>query len=281
MLTDSHLQFFRANGYVVIPAVFSAQEVAALRDHYMALRQTPHPGDDIGINLDSADPLKRYPRMIHPHKWDETSRLYMFDPRLRDLLTGLLGREPFAVQTMVYFKPPQSRGQALHQDNYYLRASPGTCMAAWMALDECDEANGCIQVVPGSHTWDILCTETADTNISFTDVTVPLPPGSAAQPVLMQPGDVLFFNGSIVHGSFPNTTSDRFRRSLIAHYIEGDSDRVSKSYQPAFRMDGTPLTLEHNPGGDVCGVWVEQGGQPQLEMIGTQTAAHRQHDKPH
>ena len=74
------------------------------------------------------------------------------------------------------FKPPGSRGQALHQDNYYLRVHPGTCMAAWLALDDCDDANGCMQVVPGSHTWDILCTEDADTRISFTSVTVPLPP---------------------------------------------------------------------------------------------------------
>ena len=34
-------------------------------------------------------------------------------------------------------------------------------------------------------------------------------------PVDMQAGDVLFFNGQIVHGSLPNTTTDRFRRSLI------------------------------------------------------------------
>ena len=47
-------------------------------------------------------------------------------------LTGLLGNEPYAAQTMVYFKPAGSRGQALHQDNYYLRVHPGTCMAAWM-----------------------------------------------------------------------------------------------------------------------------------------------------
>jgi ectoine hydroxylase-related dioxygenase (phytanoyl-CoA dioxygenase family) len=126
---------------------------------------------------------------------------------------------------MLYFKPPGARGQALHQDNFYLRAQPGSCIAAWMALDTCDEANGCMQMVPGSHTWPLLCTEKADTSQSFTDVTVPIPPGQAVQPVAMQPGDVLFFNGSLVHGSFPNITTDRFRRSLIGHYIEGDASR--------------------------------------------------------
>ena len=82
---------------------------------------------------------------------------------------------------MLYFKPAGARGQALHQDNFYLRAQPGTCLAAWMALDPCDEANGCMQIVPGSHRWPLLCTEKADTGASFTDVTVPLPPGQESR----------------------------------------------------------------------------------------------------
>jgi phytanoyl-CoA hydroxylase len=88
--------------------------------------------------------------MIHPHKWDETSRRFMFDGRLRECLNRLLGADPIDVQTTVYFKPAGPRGQALHQDNYYLRVPPGTCMAAWMALDPCGEDIGCIEVVPVS-----------------------------------------------------------------------------------------------------------------------------------
>ena len=69
------------------------------------------------------------------------------------------------------FKPPGSRGQALHQDNFYLRAEPGTCVAAWMALDPCDEENGCLQVVPGTQDLPLLCIQRADTTQSFTDTT--------------------------------------------------------------------------------------------------------------
>ncbi len=68
---------------------------------------------------------------------------------------------------------PSGSGQALHQDQYYLHVRPGTCMAAWLALDPCDEENGCLRVVPGSHTLPVLCAERADTQVSFTDVTVP------------------------------------------------------------------------------------------------------------
>src|SRR4029077_4357937 len=163
-------------------------------------------GDFVGADPTSNDPLKRYPRMIHMHRWDKVSLDWMTEPRINKVLTLLGGREPFAVQTMLYFKPAGARGQALHQDQFYLRVQPGTCMAAWMALDACDVANGCMQIVPGSHKWPVLCTEKADTTISFTDVTVPLPPGQEVRPVIMAAGDVLFFNGSLIHGVLPQHT---------------------------------------------------------------------------
>jgi ectoine hydroxylase-related dioxygenase (phytanoyl-CoA dioxygenase family) len=144
-------------------------------------------------------------------------------------------------------------------------------MAAWMALDDCDEANGCMQVVPGSHRWPVLCTERADTTVSFTDITVPIPPGQEVRPVPMAAGDVLFFNGSLIHGSYPNTTVDRFRRSLIGHYIEGSSEQVAAYYHPALRMDGTPLELGVSEGGGTCGTWVERNGVPVIEQVGQET----------
>jgi ectoine hydroxylase-related dioxygenase (phytanoyl-CoA dioxygenase family) len=278
MLTEEHKRSFEENGYVVVSGLFDDQEVANYREHFMNLRKHgTYPGDMAGVDAKSNDPLKRYPRMIHMHRWDEVSLKWVLDQRINGCLTGLLGREPYAVQTMLYFKPPTARGQALHQDNFYLRAQPGTCIAAWMALDPCDEANGCMQIVPGSHTWPLLCTEKADTSISFTDVTVPIPEGQEVRPVEMKAGDVLFFNGALVHGSYPNTTTDRFRRALIGHYIEGAAEQVSQFYNPALRMDGTPLELEVSKGGGACGVWVEQDGNQVVEMIG-QEAVVRKHD---
>jgi len=278
MVTPEHKQFYQEHGYVVVKGLFSQDEVERYREHFMTLRKHgSYPGDLAGVDPKSNDPLKKYPRMIHMHRWDETTLEWMVDQRLNACLTGLLGAEPYAVQTMLYFKPPGARGQALHQDNFYLRAQPGTCMAAWMALDHCDEANGCMQIVPGSHEWPLLCSEKADTSVSFTDVTVPIPEGQRVDPVEMEPGDVLFFNGTVVHGSFPNTTSDRFRRALIGHYIEGSAEQVSQFYHPALRMDGAPLELETAQGGGTCGVWVEHDGGQVVEMIG-QEGVVRKHE---
>ena len=141
--------------------------------------------------------------MIHMHRWDELSLQWMLDSRLRNCMADLLGREPFAVQTMLYFKPPGARGQALHQDQFYLRVQPGTCIAAWLALDNCDEENGCLQMVPDSHSWPLLCTADADTTESFTNVTVYLHEGVNAQPVIMAAGDVVFSTARSCMVAFP------------------------------------------------------------------------------
>jgi hypothetical protein len=269
LVTGELLERYRCDGCVNVPAVFSPREVETLRDHFMRLRAAgSYPGDTAGVDTGSDDPLKRFPRMIHMHRWDQVSLDWMLDPRLDECMTALLGRSPFAVQTMLYFKPPGARGQALHQDQYYLKAEPGTCMAAWMALDDCDPENGCLQVVAGTHDLPVLCATTADTRVSFTDVTVPVPAGMEVRPVVMRAGDVFFFNGSIIHGSYPNTSRDRFRRALIGHYVAGEAEQVARFYHPALRMDGTEVELAVSEGGGPCGVWTEVDGALTVTLQG-------------
>jgi hypothetical protein len=128
-------------------------------------------------------------------------------------------------------------------------------------------------VVPGSQEWPLLCTVKADTAVSFTDVTVPVPPGTRVDQILLQPGDVMFFNGQVVHGSGPNRSDTRFRRSLIGHYIAGEAAEVAKYYHPALRMDGSVVELGTSQGGGSCGVWVNREGQPVIELAGLEGLA--------
>jgi phytanoyl-CoA hydroxylase len=307
---------FHRDGYLVVPGLYDPEEVASLLTHYLEMhhgqqQQQQHEKDHLNESLgDTAamttaqdDPLRTWPRLMMMHRHDPRSRELLLDPRLRAVVTPLLAgsdsggghnhhhhsaaeaeeEEPYAVQTMMYFKPPLSRGQALHQDQYYLRVQPGTCLAAWLALDDCDTENGCIQVIPGSHHWPgLLCTIPADTSTSFTDVTVRLPstddtdispPPCVVRPVPMRAGDVLFFHGQLVHGSGPNTSTTRFRRSLIAHYVSGQARQVYHWYRPAYRLcDGdevpeTQLRGNSEIGGGQCGHWVTVDGRSEWELV--------------
>lgn len=258
---------FREHGHVVARGLFTPDETAALREHLGRVRHDgPSEDDDAGFDTASTDPLLQWPRLLQAHRWDMTSREWLLDPRVTGWAGRLLGCTPLAVQCMVYFKPPGSRGQALHQDQYFIRARPGTCVAAWMALDDTDDENGCIRVVPGSQDWPLLCPEPADTTVSFARDSIPLPDDVVESPVEMRAGDVLFFNGSLVHGSRPNRSRTRLRRALIGHFIEEHATAVVAWNQPVLRPDGAELFLEESGEGGPCGVWVEHGGRPSIEV---------------
>jgi phytanoyl-CoA hydroxylase len=273
MIDPQIIEQYHRQGYALAKGLFSPEETAALRDHFMTYRPAqPSDSDGRSKNIkEETDPLKLYSRLMMPHRFDEVALKWLIDARINVWITALEGSEPYAVQTMVYYKPAGSRGQALHQDQFYLRAQPGTCVAAWMALDRCDEENGCLEIVPGTHDIPVLCTKDADLTQSFTGDTVDLPEGYAPVPVVMEAGDVLFFNGQVVHGSFPNTSKDRFRRALIGHYVVGEAQAVSEWYHPVLRMDGTPVDFGVSERGGKCGVWVERDGQPVAEVIGVET----------
>jgi ectoine hydroxylase-related dioxygenase (phytanoyl-CoA dioxygenase family) len=189
---------------------------------------------------------------MHPHEISDLARDVLLDARLRTVLEVLLGEEVLAAQSMFYFKPPGARGQALHQDNFYLRVEPGTCVAAWLACEVIDRENGGLEVVPGTHRMDLFCPEEADAGVSFAREYVPPPPGLAPVPVDMEPGDVLFFNGSLVHGSQPNRAADRFRRSFIGHYVGRSAERIGGFYR-TLTMNGARVELPESEGAGPCG----------------------------
>lgn len=258
---------YEHRGFTIVRSLFFPEEVDTLSAHFMALNAQNvggyQPEQDAA---DQDDPLKRYPRMIHMHRWDGISLNWLLDERIRRCMATLLGEDPYAVQTMFYFKPPGARGQALHQDQAPLRVQPGTCMAAWMAIDRCDEENGCLQLVPGTQDLPLLCAVEADTSLSFTDKQVPLAEDMTPVAAVMDPGDVLFFNGQVIHGSLPNASQNRFRRSLIGHYIVAEAEKVGEFYHPVLNFDGREVNLGKTTDSEPCGIWVNRNGQSVFEM---------------
>jgi phytanoyl-CoA hydroxylase len=255
--TAARAQFAR-EGFLVVRGLFRLEEVEDIRALFAAAhaRGVPglyEPGRAGEGGADVRDPLNQFPRVMHPHRWDRRAREYLVHGGVRSVLAALFGCDPVAAQSMYYFKPPGARGQAMHQDNFYLLVDPGTCIAAWTAIDDCDPENGCMYVVPGTQGSTVSCPETADTAESFTSHLVRVPSGMKAVPCVMKAGDTLFFNGSLLHGSGPNRSADRFRRSFICHYASGELSRISHWYLPLVDMDGRDRRVEANKDGGPCG----------------------------
>src|SRR5207247_10690268 len=118
MIDDRAKRSFEERGYVVARGLFDPEETECLRDHFTRLREAgAYPGDVVGVEPTSEDPLKKYPRMIHMHRWDTVALDWLLEPRLARSLTTLLGgREPFAVPTIRFLRPPFARGPAVHPD---------------------------------------------------------------------------------------------------------------------------------------------------------------------
>ncbi|TGZ14542.1 hypothetical protein DV517_60250 [Streptomyces sp. S816] len=70
------------------------------------------------------DPLRRRPRVMHPHELSPLAREFLLDARLRSVLEALLGEEVPAAQSMFYFKPPGRAGR---------RCTRTTSVCGWRA----------------------------------------------------------------------------------------------------------------------------------------------------
>ncbi|MET7283142.1 phytanoyl-CoA dioxygenase family protein [Kribbella sp. NPDC005582] len=254
-------EIYATEGIVQVPQLLAPDEVERVRNAFMQQVETDR-SMAIDDGIPDGDPLARYPRFVHPHRRTdvEAGQLaldLMLDSRILDVVSALIG-PPLAAQSMFYFKPPGARGQALHQDNMFLRADPETCLAAWIAIDDVDAENGGLAVVPGSHRTELVCPEPADLTESFTNAEVPIPDGLHKVQTKMKAGDVLFFHGSVVHGSRPNSSTDRFRRSLIFHYVPEASTEIASFYNPLIRPDHRSTILPEAIGGGPCGNYGDQ-----------------------
>jgi phytanoyl-CoA hydroxylase len=256
VLTAEQKAAWDRDGYVIVPGLFDPAEVAAIRDFFDAIGQKGEPippNWTPRLDADPSDVLARWPRVMHPHRFAAEPKAWMLHPGVRDALCELIGGPAVATQSMFYFKPPGAKGQALHQDNFYLRVRPDTCVAAWTAIDPATPANGGMYLVPGTHTMEIVCPEVADANESFTTHLVNAPKGLKAIPAVMAPGDVLFFNGSVVHGSGPNRSRDQWRRAFICHYMPRNSTHIHRGYFPILDFDGHEIPYQPSLEGGPCG----------------------------
>src|SRR5437879_1451280 len=113
-LTSEQLRTFQQDGYLVLRGLLAPTEVQALVNNFMKMHeQGPIPGyfEPVPAEQANGDILKQYPRIMHPHRFNELALRYLLDPRLANILEDLFGEEPLAAQSMLYFKPAGGRGQ--------------------------------------------------------------------------------------------------------------------------------------------------------------------------
>jgi len=76
-------QQWQDNGFVLARDVFSAEEIAHIRDHFMEWNASDRREDFDRIDQTGQDPLAQFPRIIHPHRRDALSLEFLLEPRMQ------------------------------------------------------------------------------------------------------------------------------------------------------------------------------------------------------
>jgi hypothetical protein len=152
----------------------------------------------------------------------------------------------------IQYKPAALGGEtAWHQDApAWPVIEPMTEVSAWVALDDVDESNGCMSMVPGSHMWGdntaFLAAVTANDAMpsSFESREVRV----VRRPVLR--GEVHYHHALTWHGSHANT-SGRPRRAIAIHYMLQGTRFVATGEHTMKRFidvpDGAPIQGDSFP----------------------------------
>ncbi len=136
-------------------------------------------------------------------------------------------------------KPPRTGRPVLwHQDGAFWPLDPVEVVTLRVAITASDPENGCLRIIPGTHTEELQGMRERDDVDSVlrreTDYRVD---ESLAVDLELQPGDVSVHHPNIVHGSNANT-SDRWRRALTIRHIPTTTRITEPEAASAFVLRG-------------------------------------------
>jgi len=143
-------------------------------------------------------------------------------PKVLDAVEDAIGPDILCWTTTFFIKEANSPGfVSWHQDSTYWGLDPDEVITAWVAFTEVDEANGYMQVIPGSHKIDQLPhvdTFHKDNLLSRgQEIAVEVDVNKAVG-LAMHAGEMSLHHIKLVHGSAANRTNDR-RIGLAIRYI--------------------------------------------------------------
>lgn len=249
IISDADVNSYHDNGYLVVPGLVNPEGVEVLRRDATRVCRGEYPHEalrpsDPGESDD--DVLARYLCIHQPHKISpvllETGVKHA---GMAAVLDRLIGPDVKCMQSMLFIKPPGFQGQGWHQDEIYIPTRDRSLTGGWIALDDATEENGCLWVLPGSNKgilYELRSHENPD-EFDGTGESYGFDPSDEI-PVEAKTGDVVFFNGYLLHRSFKNR-STTYRRVLVNHYMNAWSllPWRSQEGQTAARADFRDIVM--------------------------------------
>jgi len=227
MIDQEAVAFYRDNGYLVVPDVLSRAEVEALRqvtDAFVERARALTSHDEIFDLEDShsaAEPRVR--RIKTPHRWDDTYRRIVDHPNILAVLQKLWGPAiRFDVSKLNLKAAGYGAPVEWHQDWAFYPHTNDDLAAVGIMMDDVDESNGPLLVIPGSHKGPIFDHHADGVFCGAMDPARGEVDYGAAVPLTGKAGSITIHHARTVHGSATNT-SGRPRRLLLHQYRAADA----------------------------------------------------------
>jgi non-heme Fe2+,alpha-ketoglutarate-dependent halogenase len=139
-------------------------------------------------------------------------------PTILDHVEDLIGPNVIAWGTHYFCKMPHDpKAVPWHQDASYWPLTPSRTVTAWIAIDDADEENAAMQVIPGTHDKGHLDWQEADVPAVLGQSIVGIEDMGEPVSLSMKAGQFSLHADMIAHGSKPNQ-SDRRRCGLTVRY---------------------------------------------------------------
>lgn len=256
MLTESQVAQFKADGYLNGGHAIGDAEVDVLRAELERIIENQDRLERKPVRIANLSGKNESPVWQIVNIWEASDafRELMFNRKIVEEIAQLTGAKELRIwHDQIQYKPAQVGGVNMwHQDApLWPIIEPMTEVSAWVALDDVDESNGCMSMVPGSHQW-------GDRMMSFL-ATLPdfdsMPAEYEGHPITVRTcpvkkGEVHYHHALTWHGSHANL-SGRPRRAIAYHYMTQDTCYVASGGHPMKPFvtvaDGEILQGEHFP----------------------------------
>lgn len=231
MLSHAQVQQFHANGYVLGNRILDAARIEILRAELDRVIDARDRGgrQPVSISNLSRDPSRMVWQVVNIWEASDAFKDLVCHRQIAEEIAQLTGASELRVwHDQIQYKPAGVGGVNMwHQDwPYWGILSAPNQVTAWVALDDVDEANGCMSMVAGTHLWGNQIKYLHELK-AFDAMPAefnghPL----VAKPCPVQAGTVHYHHALTWHGS-PANKSQRPRRALAIHLMTGETRYVA------------------------------------------------------
>jgi len=226
-LSQNELQTYAGQGYLTLGRVLSDQGLAQMREQCMAA-WTSEKGE-----FDPSNSWLQNALLANIHHQSEIARQYYFAGPLVDIAEQLIGPNIKGASSQLTFKMRgNTKPFGWHQDNGYGELDPYNTLTTLTALDDADEENGCLWIIPGSHKQkQIKVDHSLEDKKSEKSIDLDVDENRAI-PMPMKAGESIIFHCWTLHKSEGNRSKDRDRRILFLRYADANAVEVSNDRKP-------------------------------------------------